>query len=122
MIGLIGQSSYGLYALAISVINLFLMDMGLGTALTRFLSKCYAENRYDDANRYLRTAFAIYTVLALIVAVALLGSLPVLWMNLGFKGASVAAFIVFCLPCICDSICKPGPASCYSDYKKGDTR
>ena len=58
----------------------------------------------------------------LIVAVALLGSLPVLWMNLGFKGASVAAFIVFCLPCICDSICKPGPAGCYSDYKKGDTR
>ena len=40
--------------------------------------------------------------------IALLGSLPVLWMNLGFKGASVSAFIVFCLPCICDSICKPG--------------
>lgn len=72
MIGLIGQSSYGLYTLAISVINLFLMDMGLGTALTRFLSKCYAEKRYDDANRYLHTAFAIYTSLAFIVAVALI--------------------------------------------------
>lgn len=71
MIGLIGQSSYGLYTLAISVINLFLMDMGLGTALTRFLSKCYAEKRYDDANRYLRTAFAVYSALAFIVAVAL---------------------------------------------------
>lgn len=72
MIGLIGQSNYGLYTLAISVINLFLMDMGLGTALTRFLSKCYAEERYDDANRYLRTAFAVYSALALIVAVALI--------------------------------------------------
>lgn len=72
MIDLIGQSSYGLYTLAISVINLFLMDMGLGTALTRFLSKCYAEKRYDDANRYLQTAFAIYAALALIVAVALI--------------------------------------------------
>ena len=72
MIGLIGQSSYGLYTLAISVINLFLMDMGLGTALTRFLSKCYAEERYDDANRYLRTAFTVYSALALTVAVALI--------------------------------------------------
>lgn len=72
MIGLIGQSNYGLYTLAISVINLFLMDMGLGTALTRFLSKCYAEKRFDDANRYLRTALAVYSALALIVAVALI--------------------------------------------------
>lgn len=72
MIGVIGQSNYGLYTLAVSVINLFLLDMGLGTALTRFLSKCYAEERYDDANRYLRTAYAIYSTLALAVALTLI--------------------------------------------------
>ena len=72
MIALIGQSDYGLYTLAISVINLFLLDMGLGTALTRYLSKCYAEQRFDDANRYLRTAFAVYSSLALLVALALI--------------------------------------------------
>ena len=93
MIGLIGQSNYGLYTLAISVINLFLMDMGLGTALTRFLSKCYAEKRYDDANRYLRTAFAVYTVLAFIVAVALV----VVYFLIGriYSGLSASEIEVF---------------------------
>lgn len=93
MISLIGQSNYGLYTLAISVINLFLMDMGLGTALTRFLSKCYAENRYDDANRYLRTAFAVYTVLALIVAVALIAVFFLI--NRIYSGLSASEIEVF---------------------------
>lgn len=30
--------------------------------------------------------------------VALVGSMPVLYMNLGFKGAPVAAFLIFCMP------------------------
>lgn len=93
MISLIGQSNYGLYTLAISVINLFLMDMGLGTALTRFLSKCYAENRYDDANRYLRTAFAVYTVLALLVAVALIAVFFLI--NRIYSGLSASEIEVF---------------------------
>lgn len=32
--------------------------------------------------------------------IALCGSLPILWMNMSFKGAPVAAFAVFCLPYI----------------------
>lgn len=79
---------------------------------------CWAASLFKKAQQNRNSMGHFYDM----YLISLFGSLPVLWMSLGFKGASVAAFIVFCLPCICDSICKPGPAGCYSDCKKGDTR
>mgnify|MGYP001540049099 CR=1 FL=1 len=45
MINTIGKADYGLYTLAMSVISLFVFDFGLGSAITRFVSKYLAENR-----------------------------------------------------------------------------
>ena len=43
MVETIGESQYGLYTLANSVITLFLLDFGLSSATGRYLSKYNAE-------------------------------------------------------------------------------
>ena len=43
MVRQIGQSQYGLYTLANSLITLFLIDFGLSAATARFVSKYHAE-------------------------------------------------------------------------------
>ena len=43
MIHSIGDDKYALYTLALSIINIFLMDFGIGSAVTKFLSNYYAK-------------------------------------------------------------------------------
>ena len=43
MVSQIGKSDYGLYTLANSLITLFLVDFGLGQAVSRYVSKYRAE-------------------------------------------------------------------------------
>lgn len=72
MIQSIGSSNYGLYTLAISVINFFLLDFGLGDAVSRFLSKYYAEGREDLADAFLGVVYKIYFLGAACIAIALI--------------------------------------------------
>ena len=72
MIDVIGADDYGLYTLAVSVINMFLIDLGLNTAISRFLSKCYAEGDIDKANAYLSSAYVMFSLLAAAVSIALI--------------------------------------------------
>lgn len=44
MVDQIGQSDYGIYTLANSLISLFLIDFGLSSATSRFVAKYRAEN------------------------------------------------------------------------------
>lgn len=70
MISCIGAGNYGLYTLALSVINLFLMDFGLGEAVSRFLSKFRAEDDEQAAADFLGITYRFYFVLdAIILAV-----------------------------------------------------
>ena len=50
MISSIGKENYGIYILATSVITLFLFDFGLGSAVTRFVSRYLAEKRVEKLN------------------------------------------------------------------------
>ena len=43
----IGESNYGLYTLANSLITLFLVDFGLSAATARYLSKYHAEGEEE---------------------------------------------------------------------------
>ena len=45
MVRQIGQANYGLFTLATSLINLFLIDFGISSAMSRFLSKYRAEGK-----------------------------------------------------------------------------
>lgn len=57
MISKIGQSNYGLYTLATSVISMFVMDFGMGAAVTRF---CRVTMRWAIKRRQTISS-ALYT-------------------------------------------------------------
>lgn len=72
MIHSIGRENYGLYTLAMSVIGLFLFDFGLGSAVTRFISKYLAEGRPDKANQCLGLVYRLYFVIDVFLFIILL--------------------------------------------------
>ena len=60
MIHSIGKENYGLYVLATSVISLFVFDFGLGSAVTRFISRYLAEKRIDKVNNFMGLVVKLY--------------------------------------------------------------
>jgi len=72
MIRTIGQSDYGLYALAMSVINMFIFDFGLGTAVQRFVAKYIAEGNAKRANEFVSITMRMYITISTLIVVALL--------------------------------------------------
>ena len=59
MIEQIGQSNYGLYTLATSLITLFVMDFGMSAAVTRFISKYNAAGDQRAVNDFLGIVFKL---------------------------------------------------------------
>lgn len=72
MIHTIGDSEYALYTLAMSVINIFVVDFGLGAATSRFLSIYYAEGREEEANNFLGMTLKLYLAIDTIIFMVLL--------------------------------------------------
>lgn len=72
MISCIGADDYGLYTLALSVINFFLIDFGLGEAVSRFLSKYKAQGNQEKAAEFLGVAYKLYFLIAVVILVILL--------------------------------------------------
>ena len=79
MVSSIGSGDYGLYTLAISVVNFFMMDFGLGSAVSRFLSRYYARGQAEEANRFLGVAYRIYAA----ISAAVLAALVVVYLFVG---------------------------------------
>lgn len=71
MISCIGADDYGLYTLALSVVNFFLLDFGLGDSVSRFLSKYYAEGKEDAVGMFLGIVYKTYIAITCLIAVAL---------------------------------------------------
>lgn len=67
MIRSIGQSDYGLYALAMSVINMFIFDFGLGTAVQRFIAKYIAEGDLKKANEFVSITMKMYITISVVI-------------------------------------------------------
>ena len=85
MIDTIGKADYGLYTLAMSVTSLFVFDFGLGSAVTRFVSKYLAEGRQDKVDNLLGLIFKLYLLgdlVILISLVALYHFLPYIYQGL----------------------------------------
>ena len=72
MINSIGKENYGLFILASSVITLFMFDFGLGTSVTRFVSRFLAEGRQDKVNNFMGLVLKIYLAMSVILFVVLL--------------------------------------------------
>ena len=71
MITQIGQSSYGLYTLATSLITLFVMDFGLGGVVSRFISKFNAEGKRDTVNNFMGLVYKLYLAIDALILSAL---------------------------------------------------
>lgn len=69
MVREIGQTNYGLYTLATSLISLFLIDFGISAALSRFLSKYRAEKNDKEIERLLGATYSLYIGIDLIILI-----------------------------------------------------
>ena len=59
----LGQSGYGLYTLAFSFVNFFLVDFGLSAAVARFVAKYRAEHEEEKANVLVGTVTKLYLLI-----------------------------------------------------------
>ena len=64
MIRIIGDDQYALYTLALSVINIFLLDFGIGTAVTKFLSNYYAQGQYEEADHFMGIVYKVFIAIS----------------------------------------------------------
>lgn len=71
MVRQIGQSEYGLYTLALSIISFFSIDFGLGEAVSRFLSKYNAEKNDAKKKDFLGITFKIYIIIDVMLFIVL---------------------------------------------------
>jgi len=75
----IGLTDYGLFTLSVSIIGFFSLDFGLGTAVTRFLSKFKAENNEEKQEVFLGVTFILHAIIGLIIAIVLF----IVFLNIG---------------------------------------
>ena len=71
IVGRLGQSQYGLYTLANSLIALFMIDFGLSAATSRYVSKYRAEGNEEKAERFLGAIYKLYIFIDSIIFIAL---------------------------------------------------
>ena len=93
MISQIGQSNYGLYTLAHSLITIFVMDFGMSAAVSRFVSKYRAENDQQAIDNFLGIAYKLYIALDGIILAFLL--IIGLFLNSIYGNLSVEEFETF---------------------------
>lgn len=71
MLRMLGQSEYGLYSLANSIISyLSLLNFGVGSVVVRYVTQYRAKGDTDGVRRLLGLFVTIYSILAIIVFVA----------------------------------------------------
>ena len=68
----IGDANYGLYTLVGSLIAIFMMDFGLSTSVTRFISKYRAENNEMQINNVMGYVFKLYIAIDVVISIVLL--------------------------------------------------
>jgi len=79
MVAKIGQADYGLYTLANSLIAIFMLDFGLGSAVSRYIAKYRAEGRTEDIRNIMGIIYKLY----ILIDVVILAVLAILYFFLG---------------------------------------
>lgn len=111
MVATVGDSQYGLYTLANSVITLFLVDFGLSSATSRYLAKYNAENDRESAEQFLGAVYKLYLLMDAVILTILLAVfflMDRIFLNLTFEElarfrvvyAISALFSVINFPCV----------------------
>ncbi len=68
----IGIENYGLYTLATSLISIFMLDFGLGSAVSRFVCKYRAEGDIQSANNIMGIIYKLYIAIDIIIVFVLI--------------------------------------------------
>lgn len=99
MIQKIGKSDYALYTLANSIISIFLLDFGLSSATSKFISNYIAEGKQQEADEFLGVIYRLYFVIdaiLLVIFVVLFFFLDAIYVNL--SPSEMAKFkVVYCI-------------------------
>lgn len=85
MIRQIGDADYGLYTLAMSLINMFLIDFGLSMATQRYVSKYRAEQSQEEVNNILGLVYKVYLIITVVLAIVFIviyGFLDIIYVKL----------------------------------------
>lgn len=93
LIETLGQTSYGLYTIAISLITLFMLDFGLGAAISKYISEYIVKKAYDQIAQLLGMIYKLYLLIDFILAIVLI----TLYMVLGsiFTGLTSSELEIF---------------------------
>ena len=67
----IGIDNHGLYTLATSLISIFMLDFGLGSAVSRFVSKYRAEGRQDKVDNIIGLIYKLYIAIDVVIVAVL---------------------------------------------------
>lgn len=71
MVAKIGQADYGLYTLANSLIAIFMLDFGLGSAVSRYIAKYRAEGRTEDIRNIMGVIYKLYILIDIVILAVL---------------------------------------------------
>lgn len=71
MIREIGMSDYGIYSLIISFLSYFLLDFGLGSAISRFIAKYRADNDIEGINKMFSVTTLVFIILDIMILIVL---------------------------------------------------
>ena len=66
----IGIELYGIYTLAISILNLFLLDFGLSSTINAYVSRFRAQGKIADEDRFLSATLKLYLFIDVLILIA----------------------------------------------------
>ena len=93
MLEILGQAEYGLYSLSCSVTNyLSLLNLGMGSAIVRYMAKYRSEGNTDGARRLMGLFVTLYSCMAVLVCIGggILASLSDVFFSEGLTSAEIA--------------------------------
>lgn len=123
-IGMLGKETYDIYqAITKTVGFMFLMDFGLGNAVTRYVSKYRTLGKKDEMERFLGMVLGLYGIIALIIAAIAMagyGLLPLFYVNFtpAEMGLAQRLFAVMSVGAIFSLLCNvfPGTMAAYERF------
>lgn len=72
LLKMIGDSDYGMYTVATSLISVFLLDFGVRSSVSRYVSKYRAENRQDQIDSFLGLICKVFFTIDLVICIILI--------------------------------------------------
>lgn len=119
----IGDSHYGLYTLASSLIALFLLDFGMSSAVSRFVAMYRVKNQQDMVDSFIGVAFKLYFCIMAVIGVALFivyFNLDKIYSKLTPEELDVFK-VIFIITAVCVIVCFPvnicnGILNAYEEY------